>query len=91
MANIEILIGDTWDVAHCKIRQYLFKLFPDKTEITYDRLIALYELLDQGTWEERLVTVHRRPFFGSGTYKVNISFSSVNLTINPDLLTVEVS
>ena len=90
MANIEILIGDTWDVAHCKIRQYLFKLFPDKTEITYDRLIALYELLDQGTWKERLVTLNRRPFFGSGTYEGKIRFSSVNLTINPELLTVKV-
>lgn len=87
MATIEILIGDTWDLAHYKIRQYLRSIYPEKKDITYDRLMELYELLDQGNWQEKLVSMNCRSSRGDYLADRNIKFSTVNLSINPKLFT----
>jgi hypothetical protein len=90
MANIEILAGDHWDLAHWKIRQHLFALFPENNSVRGDRLMALYELLDQVEWEEKRVIVpyqHRSQLTGRWGLR-NISFAATSFIIDPNTITV---
>ena len=94
MNTIQINTGDTWDIAHWKIRQYLFALFSENTPERGDRLMALYDLLYLGQWEQKWTTLtcqyYRDRTSSKDTLKrCLVGYALTDMVINPELMTID--